>query len=259
MFCRIRVSLCRPNFILLPHYQYEVMGRIFEKRKHKIFARNAKISKLYTKFGKEIAMAVKQAGPNPESNSKLKQIIQNARNVDMPKDRIEAAIKRATDKESSNYEEVIYEGYGPYGVAILVETATDNTTRTVANMRMYFNRNGGSLGTSGSLAFLFTRMGVFQIKAEGHNVEELELDLIDLGAEDIGESDGIIYVYTAFEDFGRMTQGLEEKGIAVINAELQRIPNSQTEVTPEQEEEVLKLIEKIEEDEDVTNVFHNMK
>jgi len=235
------------------------MGRVFEKRKHKIFARNAKISKLYTKFGKEISMAVKQAGPNPDSNSKLKQIIQNARNVDMPKDRIDAAIKRATDKDSSNYEEIVYDGYGPHGVAIVVETATDNPTRTVANIRMYFNRSGGNLGTSGSLDFMFTRMGVFQIKAEGRDPEELELDLIDLGAEDIGESDGIIYVYTSFENFGRMQQGLDERGIEVLNAELQRIPTTQTELTPEQEEEVMKLIEKIEDDEDVTNVFHNIK
>lgn len=235
------------------------MGRIFEKRKHKIFARNAKISKLYTKFGKEISMAVKAGGPNPESNPRLKQIIQNARGADMPKDRIEAAIKRASDKGSENYEEVVYEGYGPHGVAIVVETATDNPTRTVANIRMYFNRAGGSLGTSGSLDFMFTRMGVFQIKAEGHKLEDLELELIDYGAEEIEESDGIIYVYTSFENFGKMQKALDEKGIQVINAELQRIPNTTTELTPEQEEDIMKLIEKIEEDDDVTNVFHNMK
>lgn len=235
------------------------MGRIFEKRKHKIFARNAKISKLYTKFGKEIAIAVKASGPNPESNSKLKQIISNARNADMPKDRIEAAIKRATEKDSSNYEEVVYEGYGPYGVAIVVETATDNPTRTVANIRMYFNRGGGSLGTSGSLDFVFTRMGVFKIKHEGLNAEELELQLIDFGAEEIEEVDDLLYVFTSFENFGKMQQGLENLGIPVENAELQRIPNSHVELTQEQEEEVLKLIDKIEEDDDVTNVFHNIK
>ncbi|MBE2245622.1 MAG: YebC/PmpR family DNA-binding transcriptional regulator [Candidatus Competibacteraceae bacterium] len=235
------------------------MGRIFEKRKHKIFARNAKISKLYTKFGKEIAIAVKAGGPTVENNPRLKQIIQNARGADMPKDRIEAAIKRASDKGSENYEEVVYEGYGPYGVAVVVETATDNTTRTVANIRMYFNRAGGSLGTQGSLDFMFTRMGVFQIKAEGQNLEELELDLIDFGAEDIGESEGVIYVYTTFENFGKMQKALDEKGIEVINAELQRIPVSTAEVTEEQEEEIARLIERIEEDDDVTNVFHNMK
>lgn len=236
------------------------MGRVFEKRKHKIFARNAKISKLYTKFGKEIAIAVKAGGPNPDSNSKLKQIMQNARNVDMPKDRIEAAIKRATEKDSSNYEEVVYEGYGPYGVAIVVETATDNTTRTVANIRMYFNRGGGSLGTSGSLDFVFTRMGVFKIKmADGLDPEELELELIDYGAEEIEEADDMLYVYTSFENFGKMQQGLEEKGIPVDNAELQRLPNSYSELTDEQMEEVMKMIDKMEEDDDVTNVFHNMK
>lgn len=221
------------------------MGRVFEKRKHKIFARNAKISKLYTKFGKEIAIAVKAGGPNPDSNSKLKQIMQNARNVDMPKDRIEAAIKRATEKDSSNYEEVVYEGYGPYGVAIVVETATDNTTRTVANIRMYFNRGGGSLGTSGSLDFVFTRMGVFKIKmADGLDPEELELELIDYGAEEIEEADDMLYVYTSFENFGKMQQGLEEKGIPVDNAELQRLPNSYSELTDEQMEEVMKMIDK---------------
>ncbi|MCZ2443179.1 MAG: YebC/PmpR family DNA-binding transcriptional regulator [Flavobacteriales bacterium] len=235
------------------------MGRVFEKRKHKIFARNAKISKLYTKIGKEIAIAVKAGGANPDNNQRLKQIIQNARGADMPKDRIEAAIKRASDKGSENYEEVIYEGYAPHGVAIVVETATDNTTRTVANIRMYFNRAGGSLGTQGSLDFMFTRMGVFQIKAEEHDLEALELDLIDFGAEDIGESDGIIYVYTSFENFGKMQRALDEKGIEVINAELQRIPVTTTEVTEEQEEEIGRLIERIEEDDDVTNVFHNMK
>jgi len=177
----------------------------------------------------------------------------------MPKDRIEAAIKRASDKGSENYEEVVYEGYGPHGIAIVVETATDNTTRTVANIRMYFNRSGGSLGTQGSLDFMFTRMGVFQIKAEGQSMEELELDLIDFGAEEIEESEGVIYVYTSFENFGKMQKALDEKGIPVINAELQRIPTTTTELSPEQEEDIIKLIEKIEEDDDVTNVFHNMK
>jgi YebC/PmpR family DNA-binding regulatory protein len=235
------------------------MGRVFEKRKHKIFARNNKISKLYTKFGKEIAIAVKAGGANPDNNPRLKQIMQNARGVDMPKDRIEAAIKRASDKGSENYEEVIYEGYGPHGVAIVVETATDNTTRTVANIRMYFNRSGGSLGTQGSLDFLFTRMGVFQINAEGQDMGELEMDLIDFGAEEIGESDGIIFVYTSFENFGKMQKVLDEKGIMVINAELQRIPVTSAELNSEQEDDIIKLIDKIEEDDDVTNVFHNMK
>ncbi len=235
------------------------MGRVFEKRKHKIFARNAKLSKMYTKYGKEIAMAVKAGGGNPESNAKLKQVIQNAKGAQMPKDRIEAAIKRASEKDSSNYEEVVYEGYGPYGVAFVVETATDNPTRTVANVRMYFNRNGGSLGTSGSLSFIFTRMGLFQIKHDGRNLDELELDLIDFGAEEINEADGIIFIYTNYEDFGKMQQGLEEKGLEVINAELQRIPNTTVELNEEQEAEIEALVEKFEEDDDVTNVFTNTK
>lgn len=235
------------------------MGRVFEKRKHKIFARNSKLSKMYTKYGKEIAMAVKAGGGNPESNSKLKQIIQNAKGAQMPKDRIEAAIKRASEKDSSNYEEVVYEGYGPYGVAFVVETATDNPTRTVANVRMYFNRNNGSLGTSGSLSFIFTRMGLFQVKSDGQNMDELELDLIDFGAEEINEADGMIYIYTNYEDFGKMMQGLEQKGLEVVNAELQRIPNTTVELTPEQEAEIEELVEKFEEDDDVTNVFTNVK
>lgn len=235
------------------------MGRVFEKRKHKIFARNAKISKLYTKYGKEIAMAVKSGGPNPESNAKLKQIIQNAKGSQMPKDRIEAAIKRASEKDSSNYEEIVYEGYGPYGVAIVVETATDNPTRTVANIRMYFNRGGGSLGTSGSLSFIFTRMGVFQVKHTGQDLDELELNLIDFGAEEINEADGILYIYTTYEDFGKMQHGLEQLGLEIINAELQRIPNTSVELTPEQEAEIDALVDKFEEDDDVTNVFTNVK
>lgn len=235
------------------------MGRVFEKRKHKIFARNSKLSKMYTKYGKEIAMAVKAGGGNLESNSKLKQIVTNAKGAQMPKDRIEAAIKRASEKDSSNYEEVVYEGYGPYGVAFVVETATDNPTRTVANVRMHFNRNNGSLGTSGSLSFIFTRMGLFQIKSEGQNMDELELDLIDFGAEEINEADGMIYIYTNYEDFGKMMQGLEQKGLEVVNAELQRIPNTTVELTAEQEADIDELVEKFEEDEDVTNVFTNVK
>ncbi len=237
------------------------MGRVFEKRKHKMFARYDKMAKMFTKYGKEIAMAVKQGGPDPETNSRLRQIVQNAKGANMPKDRIEGAIKRASEKGSGNYEEMVYEGYAPYGIAVLVETATDNSTRTVANVRMYFNRAGGSLGTSGSLDFVFTRMGVFQIKAEGIDLEELELELIDFGAEEISfdAEENIIFVSTSFEDFGKMQAGLEEKNIEVINAEVQRIPNTQVELTAEQEEEILKLIEKIEEDDDVTNVFHNMK
>lgn len=234
------------------------MGRIFEKRKHKIFARNAKISKLFTKFGKEISIAVKAGGPDPETNTKLRTIIQNAKSANMPKDRIEAAIQRAHNRQDAELHEVVYEGYGPHGVAVVVETATDNPTRTVANIRMYFNRSGGSLGTSGSLDFLFQRKGVFEIKADGRDLEELELELIDHGAEDIGEDDGIIYVYTEFEDFGKMQQALENLGVEVINSSLRRIPLSTVELNDEQLEELQKLLEKFEDDDDVTEVFHNI-
>lgn len=224
-----------------------------------MFARYAKISKMFTKYGKEISMAVKAGGPDPEGNTRLRVILQNAKASNMPKDRIDAAIKRATERSDGNYEEVIYEGYGPHGVAILVETATDNTTRTVANIRLYFNRGGGSLGTSGSLSFMFTRKGVFQIPMEGKDLEEMELQLIDWGAEEIELVDDLLFVTTSFEDFGRMQQALEQAGIEVKNAELQRIPNTFTELNAEQEEEIDKLVERIEEDDDVTNVFTNVK
>jgi YebC/PmpR family DNA-binding regulatory protein len=234
------------------------MGRIFEKRKHKIFARNAKVSKMFTKFGKEISIAVKAAGPDPETNNKLRAIIQNAKAANMPKDRIEAAIHRAFSKQDADLQEVVYEGYGPHGVAIVVETATDNPTRTVANIRMYFNRGGGSLGTSGSLDFVFNRKGVFQLEAEGQNPEDLELELIDHGAEDIGESEGTIFVYTAFEDFGKMQQALEAMPVNVLNASLERLPVTTVDLTSEQSEELEKMLERFEDDDDVTNVFHNI-
>ena len=234
------------------------MGRIFEKRKHKIFARNNKVSKLFTKFGKEISIAVKAGGPDPETNTKLRAVIQNAKAVNMPKDRIEAAIQRAHNKQDADLQEVVYEGYGPHGIAVVVETATDNPTRTVANIRMYFNRGGGSLGTSGSLDFLFNRRGVFEIKATDQDLEELELALIDYGAEDIGEDEGSIFVYTAFEDFGKMQQALETMGVEVLNSSLRRIPLNTVELNDEQMEELQKMLERFEDDDDVTEVFHNI-
>ncbi|HEY4652150.1 MAG TPA: YebC/PmpR family DNA-binding transcriptional regulator [Pontibacter sp.] len=234
------------------------MGRAFEFRKARKFKRWDKMSKAFTRLGKEIVMAVKEAGPNPETNARLRTAMQNAKGVNMPKDRVEAAIKRASSKEEKDYEEIVYEGYGPYGIAILVETATDNINRTVANMRVYFSRGGGALGKTGSLDFIFTRKGIFKINPEGLNIEELELELIDDGAEDIYEHEGEIIVETAFTDFGQMQKALEEKGINVISAELQRIPNTRTELTDEQAEEIENLIEKIEEDDDVQAVYHNM-
>jgi YebC/PmpR family DNA-binding regulatory protein len=235
------------------------MGRAFEFRKARKFKRWDKMSKAFTRLGKEIAMAVKESGPNPETNTRLRTAIQNAKGVNMPKDRVESAIKRASSKDEKDYQEVVYEGYGPHGVPIVVECATDNTTRTVANVRMYFTRSGGTLGKTGSLDFLFERKGVFKISAEGVDLEELELEIIDFGAEDIVEDEGEIYIYTAFTDFGAMQKGLEEKGIEVISAELQRIPNTTVELPEDQEEEVLNLIEKFEEDDDVQAVFHNLK
>lgn len=216
------------------------------------------MSKAFTRLGKEIVMAVKEGGPNPETNSRLRAAMQNAKGVNMPKDRVEAAIKRASSKEEKNYEEVVYEGYGPHGIAILVETATDNINRTVANMRVYFSRGGGAVGKTGSLDFIFTRKGIFKIAPEGVDVEELELELIDFGADDIYEHEGEIIVETAFTDFGAMQKALEEKGLNVISADLQRIPNTRTELTDEQAEEIENLVEKIEEDDDVQAVYHNM-
>ncbi|MCS6824418.1 MAG: YebC/PmpR family DNA-binding transcriptional regulator [Cytophagaceae bacterium] len=235
------------------------MGRIFETRKHKMFKRYDRMAKAFTRIGKEISIAVKQAGPNPEYNPRLRTAIQNAKGVNMPKDRIEAAIKRASSKEEGNYEEVVYEGYGPYGVAIIVETATDNTNRTVANIRSIFSKANGSLGKTGSLDFIFTRKSVFKFKKDNLDIESLELELIDHGLEELAISDeGDVYVYTSFVNFGNMQKILEEKNITLISSELQRIPNSTVQLNEEQEKEVLELIDKLEEDDDVQAVYHNM-
>jgi YebC/PmpR family DNA-binding regulatory protein len=236
------------------------MGRIFEKRKHKIFARSAKLSKLFTKIGKEIAIAVKSAGPNPESNSRLRAIIANARAANMPKANIEAAIARASSKGEKDFEEVTYEGKGPHGVAMVIETATDNPTRTVANLRAAFTRGGGNLLTSGSVDFLFSRKGVFLIPAEGINLEEFELEMIDFGMEDMEEDgEGGLLIYVPFQEFGAMQKALEDKGIEIKNAELQRIPATLLELTEEQEQDFQKLMDRLEDDDDITNIWHNMK
>jgi YebC/PmpR family DNA-binding regulatory protein len=236
------------------------MGRIFEKRKHKMFARYDKMAKAFTRIGKEIAMAVKSGGPDPDYNPRLRQTINNAKGVNMPKDRVDAAIKRAVSKDTANYEEVVYEGYGPYGVPILVETATDNPTRTVANIRLYFNRGGGQMGNSGSLSFIFDRKGVFRIDiANLPNYEEMELELIDSGLESMELEENEVIIYTAFGDFGKLQKALEEKNITVTKASLERIPNSFAEITEEQMDEILELVEKIEEDDDVQAVYHNLR
>ena len=218
----------------------------------------------FTRLGKEIAIAVKESGPNPEANSRLRTAIQNAKAVNMPKDRIEAAIKRASDKDAKGYEEHVYEGYGPHGVPVLIETATDNTNRTVANIRSYFSKSGGTLGKTGSLDFIFQRKSVFRFAVpEALDVEELELELIDGGLEELyvesdEEGNDVVVVQTSFEDFGNMQRLLEEKGIEVKSAKLERIALTSTEVSEEDAAEVLKLIDKIEEDDDVQAVYHNM-
>jgi YebC/PmpR family DNA-binding regulatory protein len=239
------------------------MGRIFEVRKSSMFARWDKMAKNFTRIGKEIIIAVKAGGPDPSTNAALRRCFQNARSVGMPKDRVEAAIKRAQGKELVNYDEILYEGYAPHGVALLVETATDNHVRTVANVKAIFNKGEGTLGNSGSVAFQFKKMGVFKLKPEGLNAEEMELELIDYGLEELGESSGengedILVVRCAFADFGNMQKALEEKGITPISAELEWIPSTTVPVTDEQAADVSKLIEKLEQDDDVQKVFHNM-
>ncbi|MCX8480282.1 MAG: YebC/PmpR family DNA-binding transcriptional regulator [Sediminibacterium sp.] len=236
------------------------MGRIFEVRKATMFARWDKMAKQFSRIGKEIAIAVKAGGPDPNTNPALRRCISNAKGVNMPKDRVDAAIKRAQGKEMESYEEIVYEGYAPHGVAVLVETATDNTTRTVANIRSIFKKNEGILGNSGSVGFLFNRMGEFKIKNEGVNLEDLELELIDFGLEEIGEdSEGNIIIRTAYDKFGNMSKALEDKQITPLSAELTRIPTTTQELSEEQAKEILDLVDKLEQDEDVQKVYHNLR
>lgn len=235
------------------------MGRIFEVRKATMFARWDKMAKQFTRIGKEIAIAVKAGGPDPNTNSALRRCMQNAKGVNMPKDRVEAAIKRAQGKEMDNYEEIVYEGYAPHGVAVMVESATDNPTRTVANLRNIFKKGDGVLGNSGSVGFLFHRMGEFKVKREGLDLDELELDLIDYGLEEIGEDgEGNIIIRTPYEDFGHMSKALEDKGITPISAELIRLPATTTHLDEEQAKDVLELVDKLEQDEDVQKVYYNL-
>src|SRR5690242_16010897 len=239
------------------------MGRIFEVRKATMFARWDRMAKQFTRIGKEIAIAVKAGGGDPNTNPALRRAMQNAKSVNMPKDRVEAAIKRAMGKEIENYEEILYEGYGPHGVAILVETATDNHVRTVANVKSIFNKGGGTLGNSGSVSFQFRKMGVFKLKPEGLNVDELEFELMDFGLVDMGESvdehdNDVIVLRCAFTDFGKLQKALEDKNITPLSSEIEWIPTATVPVTEEQAEDVSKLIERLEQDEDVSKVFHNM-
>lgn len=235
------------------------MGRIFEVRKSKMFARYDRMAKQFTRIGKEIAIAVKKGGPDATTNPMLRRIMQNAKSFNMPKDRIEGAIKNALGKDTSNYDEVLYEGYAPHGIAILVETATDNTTRTVANVRSHFNKGGGTLGNSGSVGFLFNHVGVFKLNPEGLSADDLELELIDAGLEELGEdSDGNLVIRCDFNNFGNMQKALEEKGLTPISSELEWLPLNTVEISEEQADDVFKLIERLEQDDDVQRVFHNM-
>lgn len=223
-----------------------------------MFARFDKMAKGFTRIGKDIAIAVKQAGPNPDNNPRLRMAIQNAKGLNMPKDRVEAAIKRASSKEEKDFQEVIYEGYAPHGVPVIVECATDNPTRTVANVRLHFSKNGGNMGNSGSVAFMFERKGIFKFDPTKLNLDEMELDLIDAGAEDIQREEEEIIVYTKFTEFGHMAKFLESKGLEPRSSELQYLPNATKELTEEQQDEVMECISALEEDDDVQNVYHNL-
>lgn len=234
------------------------MGRAFEKRKSQKMARWSQISKAFTRIGKEIAMSVKQGGPDPVSNPRLRMAMQNAKAANMPKEKVENAIKKASNKEEKDFDEVVYEGYGPFGVAILVECATDNPTRTVANVRSYFKKHDGEMGKTGSLDFLFERKGVFTLEKGEIDPEELEFELIDFGAEEVEVDGDEIYIYTAFADFGTMQKALEDKGLELVKAELQRFPLTTVALTEEQEEQINNLLDKLEEDDDVQQVFTNM-
>lgn len=239
------------------------MGRIFEVRKSSMFARYDRMAKQFTRIGKEIAIAVKASGPDPDNNSSLRRAMQNAKSVNMPKDKVEAAIKRAMGKDMANYEEVMYEGYAPHGVAVIVEAASDNTVRTVANVRAAFNKGGGALSTSGSVSFQFNKMGVFNLAPEGLDADSLELELIDHGLQEMGEGateDGkeVLVARCGFSDFGNLQKALEDRNITVVTSQLEWIPTTTVELPEDQAEEVLKLVARLEADEDVQRVFHNL-
>ena len=236
------------------------MGRAFEFRKARKFKRWGNMARVFTKLGKEITIAVKAGGPDPGSNPRLRVLMQTAKKENMPKDNVDRAIKRASSKDYTDYKEMNYEGYGPFGIAVFVETATDNTTRTVGNVRSYFNKAGGTLGTTGSLEFLFDHKCVFHIlKKDGVSLDDLELELIDYGVDELEEDEGEVILYGDFAQNAAIQKYLEENGYEITSSEFVRIPNDLKDVTPEQRETIDKLIERLEEDEDVQNVFHNMK
>ena len=234
------------------------MGRAFEFRKARKMKRWSAMSKAFTRIGKDIVMAVKEGGADPDSNSKLRAVIQNAKSVNMPKDNIERAIKRASDKSQGDYKEVLFEGYGPHGIAILVETATDNNTRTVANIRSYFNKCDGNLGTSGSVVFMFDHICNFKVDKKGLDIEELELDLIDFGVEEVFLEENDILIYAPFEYFGVIQSELEKRDIVINSSGFDRIPNVTKNLNEEEIADIEKLLEKIETDDDVQNVYHTM-
>ena len=233
------------------------MGRAFEFRKARKMKRWSAMAKTFTRIGKDIVMAVKEGGSSSETNSKLRAVIQNAKAANMPKDNIERAIKRASDKSTGNFKEIIFEGYGPYGIAIIVETASDNNNRTVANVRSYFNKYGGNLGTAGSVEFMFDRVCNFKVKTE-IDLEELELNFIDFGVDEVIEDEDGVLLFSSFENYGAIQKELEKQEIEIISSEFERIPKQNKELDDEKKEEVNILLEKIEEDDDVQNVFHNM-
>ena len=235
------------------------MGRAFEYRKASKFARWDKMAKAFTRAGREIAMAIKAGGPSPDTNSSLRRAIQNAKAAQMPKERIEAAIKRASSKDDKGFTEVVYEAMGPYATPLVIETATDNPVRTVANLRVILNKNGGSMGTQGMHDFIFERKGIFKISGANVDMDDLELELIDFGLDSLEKNEeGHLQIYTKFSDFGSMQKALEDKHLEVISAELQRIPHIHKELSEEYTDEVLELIDKLEQDDDVQNVFHNL-
>lgn len=234
------------------------MGRAFEFRKARKMKRWSAMAKTFTRIGKDIVMAVKEGGPDPENNSRLRAVIQNAKSVNMPKDNIERAIKKASDKNTENYKEILYEGYAPHGVAVLVETATDNNNRTVANIRSYFNKGSGTLGTSGSVEFMFDHSCNFRIPSEGLDPEEIELEFIDYGVEEVFTDEDGMLLYAPFESFGTIQRELENRSIEILSSGFERIPQVTKKLSKEAQEEVEKLIEKIEEDDDVQNVYHTL-
>ncbi|MDD2294019.1 MAG: YebC/PmpR family DNA-binding transcriptional regulator [Bacteroidales bacterium] len=237
------------------------MGRAFEFRKERKFKRWGNMARVFTRLGKEITIAAKQGGTDPNGNPRLRTLMQTAKSENMPKENVERAIKKAVDKDQGDYKEVVYEGYGPHGIAFLVETATDNTNRTVANVRSYFNKFGGALGTSGSVEFMFDHKCVFKMKSDSPvDIDELELELIDYGVDEVfQDEDGVINIYGEYTSFNNIQKYIEEKGYEMVSGGFERFPNVDLKtVAPEDRVELDKLIEKLEEDEDVQNVYHNM-